>query len=92
MYANMNRFSKFVFEEFYIIVVYIHEIFCLIFLQVTQEPSRLKLLPDPLKYPYIQPPYTLVIELTNVLVNPEWTVSCLQITLLNKQYLGQKKV
>lgn len=40
-----------------------------------KEPSRDKLLPDPLKYPYIQPPYTLVLELTDLLVHPEWTVS-----------------
>ncbi|KAL4238757.1 Mitochondrial import inner membrane translocase subunit TIM50 [Mactra antiquata] len=41
--------------------------------KVTQEPSRSKLLPEPLSYPYIQPPYTLVLELTDVLVHPEWT-------------------
>ncbi|KOC68410.1 Mitochondrial import inner membrane translocase subunit TIM50-C [Habropoda laboriosa] len=39
-----------------------------------QEPSRHKLLPDPVQYPYIQPPYTLVLELTDVLVHPDWTV------------------
>lgn len=43
-------------------------------LQLVQEPSRDKLLPDPLKYPYIQPPYTLVLELTDLLVHPDWTV------------------
>ncbi|CAD5225027.1 unnamed protein product [Bursaphelenchus okinawaensis] len=37
------------------------------------EPAREKLLPDPLKAPYIQPKYTLVIEMKNVLVSPEWT-------------------
>lgn len=42
---------------------------------MVQEPSRDKLLPDPLKYPYIQPPYTLVLELTDLLVHPDWTVS-----------------
>ncbi|CAL7946109.1 unnamed protein product [Xylocopa violacea] len=41
--------------------------------KMLQEPSRTKLLPDPLKYPYIQPPYTLVLELTDVLVHPDWT-------------------
>lgn len=41
--------------------------------KMVQEPSRDKLLPDPLKYPYIQPPYTLVLELTDVLVHPDWT-------------------
>lgn len=39
-----------------------------------EEPSRDKLLPDPLTYPYIQPPYTLVLEFTDVLVHPDWTV------------------
>lgn len=38
-----------------------------------QEPSRDKLLPDPLKYPYIQPPYTLILEMTDLLVHPDWT-------------------
>uniref|UniRef100_A0A0K8UFG5 Mitochondrial import inner membrane translocase subunit TIM50 n=3 Tax=Bactrocera latifrons TaxID=174628 RepID=A0A0K8UFG5_BACLA len=38
-----------------------------------QEPSRDKLLPDPLKHPYIQPPYTLVLEMKDVLVHPDWT-------------------
>lgn len=38
-----------------------------------KEPSRDKLLPDPVSYPYIQPEYTLVLELTDVLVHPEWT-------------------
>lgn len=38
------------------------------------EPSRDKLLPDPLRYPYHQPKYTVVIEMKNVLLNPEWTV------------------
>ncbi|EFN63881.1 Mitochondrial import inner membrane translocase subunit TIM50-C [Camponotus floridanus] len=41
--------------------------------RLVQEPSREKLLPDPLKYPYIQPPYTLVLELTDLLVHPDWT-------------------
>lgn len=38
-----------------------------------QEPSREKLLPDPVPYPYYQPPYTLVLEFTDVLVHPDWT-------------------
>ncbi|KAF6203975.1 hypothetical protein GE061_002313 [Apolygus lucorum] len=41
--------------------------------RMIKEPSRDKLLPDPLTYPYIQPPYTLVLELTDLLVHPEWT-------------------
>ncbi|ESO87777.1 hypothetical protein LOTGIDRAFT_127482, partial [Lottia gigantea] len=36
------------------------------------EPSRTKLLPDPLEYPYHQPRYTLVLEMTDVLVHPDW--------------------
>lgn len=43
--------------------------------RMIQEPSREKLLPDPVTGPYIQPPYTLVMELRDVLVHPEWTVS-----------------
>ena len=39
-----------------------------------KDPSRDKLLPDPLKEPYYQPPYTLVLEMTGVLVHPDWTV------------------
>uniref|UniRef100_U5EVH6 Mitochondrial import inner membrane translocase subunit TIM50 n=1 Tax=Corethrella appendiculata TaxID=1370023 RepID=U5EVH6_9DIPT len=41
--------------------------------KMIQEPSREKLLPDPLKHPYIQPPYTLVLEMKDVLVHPDWT-------------------
>lgn len=38
-----------------------------------KEPSTDKLLPEPLKYPYLQPTYTLVIEMTGLLLHPEWT-------------------
>ncbi|XP_044765476.1 mitochondrial import inner membrane translocase subunit TIM50-C-like [Coccinella septempunctata] len=41
--------------------------------RLIQEPSRQKLLPDPLQYPYLQPKYTLVLEITDVLVHPDWT-------------------
>lgn len=41
--------------------------------KMIQEPSRERLLPDPLKPPYIQPPYTLVLEMKDVLVHPDWT-------------------
>lgn len=41
--------------------------------KLIQEPSRQKLLPDPLEYPYLQPKYTLVLEITDVLVHPDWT-------------------
>ncbi|VDP13768.1 unnamed protein product [Soboliphyme baturini] len=40
-----------------------------------KEPSREQLLPDPLKEPYVQPPYTLVVELSGVLVHPDWTTA-----------------
>lgn len=41
--------------------------------KIIQEPSREKLLPDPLKPPYYQPKYTLVLEMKDVLVHPDWT-------------------
>lgn len=41
--------------------------------KMIKDPSRDLLLPDPLQYPYHQPPYTLVLELTGVLVHPDWT-------------------
>lgn len=37
-----------------------------------KEPSREKLLPDPVPYPY-QQPYTLVLEFKDVLVHPDWS-------------------
>jgi import inner membrane translocase subunit TIM50 len=40
-----------------------------------KDPSTPKLLADPLQHPYYQPPYTLVIEMTGILLHPEWTVS-----------------
>ncbi|KAJ3590272.1 hypothetical protein NHX12_008226 [Muraenolepis orangiensis] len=39
------------------------------------EPTSPKLLPEPLKEPYYQPPYTLVLELTDVLLHPEWSLA-----------------
>ncbi|XP_050404831.1 mitochondrial import inner membrane translocase subunit TIM50-C [Patella vulgata] len=44
-----------------------------IFKRAIQDPSREKLLPDPVSYPYYQPPYTLVIEMKGILVHPDWT-------------------
>lgn len=41
--------------------------------RLINEPSREKLLPDALPFPYYQPPYTVVLELTDVLVHPDWT-------------------
>ncbi|XP_060081944.1 mitochondrial import inner membrane translocase subunit TIM50-like [Ylistrum balloti] len=46
------------------------------FLRAVQRyinPSREQLLPEPLQPPYYQPPYTLVMEITGVLIHPEWT-------------------
>ncbi|KAG6457660.1 hypothetical protein O3G_MSEX010419 [Manduca sexta] len=40
--------------------------------KMIKEPSREKLLPDPLPSPY-QPTYTLVLEFTDVLVHPDWS-------------------
>ncbi|XP_066064703.1 mitochondrial import inner membrane translocase subunit TIM50 isoform X1 [Chamaea fasciata] len=42
--------------------------------QMIIEPTSPKLLPDPLREPYYQPPYTLVLELTGVLLHPEWSL------------------
>ncbi|KAH8238576.1 hypothetical protein KR032_010581 [Drosophila birchii] len=41
--------------------------------RMIQEPSRAKLLPDPFKHPYVQHRYTLVLEMSDVLVHPDWT-------------------
>ncbi|CAH1791266.1 unnamed protein product, partial [Owenia fusiformis] len=45
------------------------------FKKMIKEPTSEKLLPDPLKEPYYQPPYTLVLEMTGVLVHPDWTLN-----------------
>ncbi|XP_017032581.1 mitochondrial import inner membrane translocase subunit TIM50-A [Drosophila kikkawai] len=41
--------------------------------KMMEAPVITKLLPDILPPPYIQPPYTLVLEITDVLVHPDWT-------------------
>lgn len=41
--------------------------------QAIKDPSTDKLLPEPIQPPYYQPPYTLVIEMSGVLLHPEWT-------------------
>ncbi|XP_036750562.1 mitochondrial import inner membrane translocase subunit TIM50 isoform X2 [Manis pentadactyla] len=43
--------------------------------QMIIEPTSPCLLPDPLREPYYQPPYTLVLELTGVLLHPEWSTA-----------------
>ncbi|NXH82289.1 TIM50 translocase, partial [Edolisoma coerulescens] len=55
--------------------------------QMIIEPTSPKLLPDPLRDPYYQPPYTLVIELTGVLLHPEWSVRG-TVTLTTRRGLG----
>jgi len=40
-----------------------------------EEPAREVLLPDPVQYPYYQPPYTLVIETNNVLIKSEYSAN-----------------
>uniref|UniRef100_A0A0X3PIM1 Mitochondrial import inner membrane translocase subunit TIM50 n=1 Tax=Schistocephalus solidus TaxID=70667 RepID=A0A0X3PIM1_SCHSO len=42
------------------------------FNQSIRDPVSEKLLPDPVQPPYYQPPYTLVIEINDVLVHPDW--------------------
>lgn len=42
------------------------------------------LLPEPLTDPYYQPPYTLVLEMTDVLIHPEYDVSVYFSTFLHK--------
>ncbi len=39
-----------------------------------EEPFSDKLLPDPLTEPYYQPKYTVLLELTGLLVHSNWTV------------------
>merc|ERR1712001_403441 len=46
-----------------------------------EEPWSDKLLPDELKEPYIQPKYTILLELTGVLLHSSWTVRREKITL-----------
>ncbi|XP_030377110.1 mitochondrial import inner membrane translocase subunit TIM50-A [Scaptodrosophila lebanonensis] len=41
--------------------------------KMLEEPVPSKLLPDVMQAPYIQPRYTLVLEMKDVLVHPDWT-------------------
>ena len=43
--------------------------------QEFEDPFSEKLLPDPLPEGYIQPKYTICIELTGLLVHASWSVS-----------------
>ncbi|EUB60343.1 Mitochondrial import inner membrane translocase subunit TIM50 [Echinococcus granulosus] len=42
------------------------------FNQSIRDPISEKLLPDPVEPPYYQPPYTIVLEINDVLVHPDW--------------------
>lgn len=46
-----------------------------VFFQAFAMPSSTVLLPDPLPVPY-QPPYTLVLEMSDVMVHAEYEVRC----------------
>ena len=50
-----------------------------------EEPFSDKLLPDPLPEPYYQPKYTVLLELTGLLVHSNWTVS----TVLFRNKVGK---
>lgn len=41
--------------------------------KMLEEPMPTRLLPDILQAPYVQPRYTLVLEMKDVLVHPDWT-------------------
>ncbi|XP_033164839.1 mitochondrial import inner membrane translocase subunit TIM50-A isoform X1 [Drosophila mauritiana] len=41
--------------------------------KMMEEPQMAKLLPNVVPPPYIQPPYSLVLEIKDVLVHPDWT-------------------
>ena len=56
-----------------------------------QDPSSEKLLPDVLKEPWYQPPYTLVIEMTGILVHPDWTVSISFLLYIFLRYVENNK-
>ena len=51
------------------------------------QPSSKMLLPEPLQEPYYQPPYTLVLELKDVLVHPEYDVSTSYMLLKNVKHV-----
>ncbi|KAM3178397.1 hypothetical protein ACTXT7_002614 [Hymenolepis weldensis] len=42
------------------------------FNQSIRDPISEKLLPDPAEPPYYQPPYTIIMEINDVLVHPDW--------------------
>lgn len=50
-----------------------------------EEPFSDKLLPDPLAPPYIQPKYTICLEITGLLIHSNWTVTSLALFFSNLQ-------
>jgi import inner membrane translocase subunit TIM50 len=61
-YSNLPTWQQYIKRSFRGIIDY---------WQTIKDPTSDKLLPEPLPAPY-QPPYTLVIEMSGVLLNPEW--------------------
>ncbi|XP_070577920.1 mitochondrial import inner membrane translocase subunit TIM50-like [Ptychodera flava] len=63
------------FDDNFVVWAYIQRTikWCRNYRTMIVEPTAEKLLPDPVKAPFYQPPYTLVLEMKNVLVHPEWT-------------------
>ena len=76
---NLSSYS----EDYILYVQNVNFPFLKSLLQTFAEPSSESLLPDPLPEPYIQPPYTLVLEMTDVLVHPEYDVSIYLINAMN---------
>ncbi|VEL20026.1 unnamed protein product, partial [Protopolystoma xenopodis] len=62
-YTDLPTFQAYVYRSFRHL---------LDFNQSIRDPVSDKLLPDPVKPPYYQPPYTLVLEVTDLLVHPDW--------------------
>jgi len=46
-----------------------------LFKKMIEQPTAERLLPDTLREPYHQPPYTLVMEMKDILVHPDWTLN-----------------
>jgi hypothetical protein len=61
-YSNLPKWQQYIRRSFRGMIDY---------WQTIKDPTSDKLLPDPMPAPY-QPQYTLVIEMSGVLLNPEW--------------------
>jgi import inner membrane translocase subunit TIM50 len=64
-YSNLPKWQQYIKRSFRGIIDY---------WQTIKDPTSDKLLPEPLPAPY-QPQYTLVIEMSGVLLHPEWSIS-----------------